>query len=82
MTEVNVEFCVPCGLLPYATETQEALLEEFGRDLEGVRLQPGHGGVFTVRVDGDIVWDRDEHGGEIELEVIKEAVRDRMRAHA
>jgi selenoprotein W-related protein len=46
MTEVNIEYCVPCGLREYAVETQETLLDEFGRDLDGVRLQPGHGGVF------------------------------------
>lgn len=82
MTEVNVEYCVACGFLEYAVETQEALLEEFGQDLDGVRLQPGHGGVFKVRVDDDLVWDKDEHGAEIDLGAIKEAVDDRAHAHA
>jgi selenoprotein W-related protein len=82
MTEVNIEYCVPCGLLEYALETQERLLEAFGQDLDGVRLQPGHGGVFKVYADDDLVWDKDEHDGEIDLEAITEAVRDRNHAHA
>lgn len=82
MTEINIEYCVPCGLLEYAVETQETLLEEFGQDLDGVRLQPGHGGVFKVHADDDLVWDKDEHDGEIDLEAITEAVHDRAHAHA
>ena len=82
MTEVNIEYCVPCGLLEYAVETQETLLEEFGQDLDGVRLQPAHGGVFKVYADDDLIWDKIEHDGGIDLEAITEAVHDRAHAHA
>jgi selenoprotein W-related protein len=82
MTEVNIEYCVPCGLLGHAVETQETLLEEFGQDLDGVRLQPGHGGVFKVRADDDLVWDKDEHGGDIDLAAITETILERIHAHA
>ncbi len=77
MSEVNIEYCVPCGLLEHAVETQEALLEAFGNDLDGVRLQPGGGGVFEVSVDDELVWDRDDGDGEIDSTAITEAVRDR-----
>ena len=82
MTEVNIEYCVPCGLLEYAIETQETLLNEFGQDLDGVRLQPGHRGVFKVHAGGDLIWDKDEHDGEIDLESITESIYDRAHAHA
>ncbi|MFB6234842.1 MAG: SelT/SelW/SelH family protein [Halopenitus sp.] len=82
MTEVNIEYCVPCGLLEYAVDTQEALLEEFGRDLDGVRLEPGHGGVFKVSADGDVVWDKDEQGGELDLAAVTESVRERVEVEA
>jgi selenoprotein W-related protein len=29
-----------------------------------------------------LIWDKDEHGGEIDLEAITEAVHDRAHAHA
>lgn len=82
MTEVNIEYCVPCGLLEYAVDTQEALLEEFGRDLEGVRLEPGHGGVFKVSADSDVVWDKDEQGGELDIRAVTESVRERVEQEA
>jgi selenoprotein W-related protein len=82
MTEVNIEYCVPCGLLENAIETQETLLEEFGQELDGVRLQPGHGGVFKVYADDDLIWDKDDHDGTIDLKAITEAVHDRAHAHA
>ncbi|MFP3915193.1 MAG: SelT/SelW/SelH family protein [Actinomycetota bacterium] len=57
MTNVEIEYCVPCGHLNRAVDTQKAILEHFGRDLEGVRLKTGHGGVFTIRVDGEEIYD-------------------------
>lgn len=82
MTEIEIEYCVPCGLLPPAVETQRALLEEFGRRLDGVRLTPGHGGVFEVRAGGETVWDKDVHGGDPDLDTIVEAVAERIEASA
>jgi len=82
MTEVNIEYCVPCGLLEYAIETQETLLEEFGQDLDGVRLQPGHGGVFKVHAGDDLIWDKEDHDGDSDLEATTQAARDRAHAHA
>jgi selenoprotein W-related protein len=82
MTDVNIEYCVPCGLREYAVDTQEALLDKFGQDVDGVRLQPGHGGVFKVSADGDLLWDKDNHDGAIDLEAITAAVRERTQAEA
>jgi selenoprotein W-related protein len=80
MTEVDIEYCVPCGLFEYAADTQEALLDEFGRDLDGVRLQPSHGGVFTVHADGELVWDKADHDGEIDIAAITDLVGDLVEA--
>lgn len=82
MTHTEIEYCVPCGLLAPALETQRALLEEFGQQLDGVQLTPGHGGVFEVSVDGETIWDREVHGGEPDLELIVAAVDDRLEATA
>jgi selenoprotein W-related protein len=60
MPEVEIEYCVPCGLLDIALETQHALLEEYGQDIDAVTLKPGHGGVFKVQIDGDLVFDKHE----------------------
>lgn len=74
MTAIDIEYCVPCGLLENAQETQEALLDEYGQDLDQVSLSPGHGGVFKVHVDGKLVFDKDDHPNGYDLEAIEDAV--------
>ncbi|QIO23030.1 SelT/SelW/SelH family protein [Haloarcula sp. JP-L23] len=80
MTSVEIEYCVPCGLLEPAVEAQTRLLNEFGQELDGVTLTPGHGGVFIVRADGETVWDKGVHGADLDLELLVEAVGDRLPA--
>jgi selenoprotein W-related protein len=82
MTAVEIEYCVPCGLLDPAIETQIRLLNEFEQDLDGVTLTPGHGGVFIVTVDGETIWKKDVHGANLDLELIVGAVDDRLPAEA
>jgi selenoprotein W-related protein len=57
-TSVEIEYCVLCGHLDRAIDTQRAILEEFGQRLDGVRLKTGDGGVFTIRVDGEQIYDK------------------------
>ena len=80
MTTVDIEYCVPCGHLDRAIDTQRELLETFGERLEGVTLTTGDGGVFEIRVDGELVWDKAEDG--YDLDAIVEAVGDRVPAAA
>jgi len=56
-TSVEIEYCVPCGHLDRAIDTQRCILERFGRQVDGVRLKTGHGGVFTIRVDNEQIYD-------------------------
>lgn len=78
MTDVEIEYCVPCGHLDRAIETQRALLSEFGRALDTATLRTGEGGIFVVRVDGETVLDTAEEG--YDLEAITGAVRERAEA--
>lgn len=57
-TSVEIEYCVPCGHLNRAIDTQRAILEQFGRRLDGVRLKTGHGGVFTIRVGDEEIYNK------------------------
>lgn len=59
-TQVEIEYCVPCGHLDRAIDTQKSILEHFGRDLDGVKLKTGHGGIFTIRVDGEEIYDNSQ----------------------
>jgi selenoprotein W-related protein len=76
MTNVEIEYCVPCGLLDRAVDLQETLLGVFGQQLDRVTLRTGDGGVFTVRVDGEVVYDKSDD--EYDTEAITEAVRERL----
>lgn len=78
MPEVTIEYCVPCGHLERAVDVQASLLETFGQNVDGVRLQPGDGGVFEVRVDGERVWEKSQPGDDTPAEAAADAVRDRL----
>lgn len=75
---IEIEYCVPCGHLDRAIATQRELLETYGRDLDTVTLRTGHGGVFKIRVDDELVLDAKQDG--YDLEVIHGLVDDRLAA--
>jgi selenoprotein W-related protein len=60
MTNVEIEYCVPCGMLPRAQDLQESILEEFGERVDSVALVTGDAGVFKVHVDGEEVFDKED----------------------
>jgi selT/selW/selH selenoprotein domain len=66
MTDVEVEYCVPCGMLNRAQDVQTALLEEFGQRLDTVALRTGDSGVFRVSVDDETVFDVDDEEYDVE----------------
>ncbi len=76
MTEIEIEYCVPCGFLSRAADVQHALLSTFGEDLEAVTLRTGDHGVFVVRVDGEVVFDKAED--EYDVDGIVRTVRRRL----
>lgn len=76
--QVEVEYCVQCGLLGKAIEVERALLSQFGDSLEAVRLKTGSGGVFKVRVDEDEILDGKRDG--YDLDAVRSEVRDRLVA--
>lgn len=60
MTDVEIHYCVPCGHLDRAQDVQHAILSEYGQEIDRVALKTGDGGVFTVAVDSEQVFDVDE----------------------
>jgi selenoprotein W-related protein len=42
----------------------------------------GYGGVFVVAADGETIWDREIHGSDPDLDLIVEAIDDRLPAEA
>ncbi len=80
MTRIEVEYCVPCGMLNRAQDISEALLEQFGEELEEVALVTGDDGVFVVRADDEVVFDKTED--EYDVDAIVRAVKPYVGATA
>ena len=57
----------------------QELLSTFAEELGSVTLIPNDtGGVFEVRVDGQIIWSRTDQGRFPEIKELKQLVRDRI----
>ena len=75
---LEIVYCTRCRWLLRAGWTAQELLTTFPADLGEVALVPGTGGVFTIRLDDDVLWDRREEGGFPDLSRLKQLVRDRV----
>lgn len=60
MTTVEIEYCVPCGFRERALSVAEATLTALEDSLDELTLSTGEHGIFVVRVDGTVVFDKDE----------------------
>ena len=76
---IEIEYCTGCRWLMRAGWTAQELLSTFEAELAEVALVPGAtSGVFIVRLDGEVLFDRAEAGRFPELRELKQAVRDRV----
>ncbi|MFC6754819.1 SelT/SelW/SelH family protein [Halorubrum tibetense] len=80
MTRVEVEYCVPCGMLNRAQDISGAVLEQFGEGVDEVALVTGDDGVFVVRVDDEVVFDKTED--DYDVDAIVRAVKPHVGASA
>lgn len=56
----------------------QELLNTFSEELGETALVPGTGGIFEVRVDGELVWSRKDMGRFPEIKELKQLIRDRV----
>ena len=75
---IVITYCTQCRWLLRASWLAGELLTSFGTDLAEVALRPGTGGVFSVSVGEEVVWDRRVDQGFPELAALKRCVRDRV----
>ena len=60
MTTVEIEYCVPCGFRERALDVQQAILTGLETELDELSLVMGDHGIFQVRADGDVIYDKSE----------------------
>jgi selT/selW/selH-like putative selenoprotein len=73
---VTIAYCTRCNWLLRAGWMAQELLSTFGEELGSVALIPGSGGIFEIRVDGELVWERRRDGGFPDVKALKQRVRD------
>ena len=75
---VEITYCAQCRFVLRATWLTQELLITFDTDLGEVALVPGTGGIFEVRVDGELIWSKKANGRFPESKELKQLVRDRV----
>lgn len=76
---IEIPFCRLCGWGLRAGWMAQELLGTFAEEVGSVMLTPdASGGVFDVRVDGQLIWSRKERGRFPESKELKQLVRDRI----
>ena len=76
---IEITFCRLCGWGLRAGWMAQELLTTFAEEVGSVMLTPdASGGVFDVRVDGQLIWSRKERGRFPESKELKQLVRDRI----
>ncbi|MET4082652.1 selenoprotein W-related protein [Pedobacter sp. UYP30] len=74
---IEIEYCPKCGWLLRSAYMAQELLNTFVDELRGVTLIPSEiGGTFTVKVDGSLIFDRQQMQRFPEIKELKKLVRD------
>ena len=75
---IAITYCRQCNWLLRAAWMAQELLSTFAEDLGEVALVPGTGGVFSITLDGHLLWERKRDGGFPDIRTLKQLVRDRL----
>jgi selenoprotein W-related protein len=75
---LEIEYCTQCRWLLRAGWMAQELLVTFEAELGEVALVPSGGGSCEVRLDGETIWSRNDHGTFPDLAELKRLIRDRI----
>lgn len=76
---VTITYCRLCNWLLRAAWMGQELLSTFAEELGSLTLIPNdQGGVFEVRIDGELIWSRSAQGRFPEIKELKQLVRDKV----
>jgi selenoprotein W-related protein len=75
---VEIMYCTQCRWLLRAAWMAQELLTTFEGIIGEVALVPGTGGVFDVRVDGEVIFSRQQQRRFPESKELKQFVRERI----
>ena len=75
---ITITYCTQCNWLLRTAWMAQEVLHTFSLEVGSVALIPGTGGIFEIRIDGDLVWERKRDGGFPDVKALKQLVRDRI----
>jgi selenoprotein W-related protein len=76
--KLTITYCTQCNWLLRAGWMAQEVLQTFSLELGEVGLIPGTGGIFEIRLDGELIWERKRDGGFPDVKQLKQLVRDRI----
>ena len=75
---LEIEYCAQCRFILRAAWMAQELLMTFADELGEVALLPGQGGIFEIRLNGELLFSRKAAGRFPESREIKQLVRDKI----
>ena len=60
--DITITYCIECDLAPVAEKLVSAIANRFGLV---AKREEGHGGIYEVRIDDDVVFNNFEQGGRL-----------------
>ena len=81
---LEIKYCTGCRWLMRAAYFGQELLITFDDEINSVSLIPSRahdkGGIFLVKFDGEVIWDRSEQGRFPRSSELKQAIQDHLAA--
>jgi selenoprotein W-related protein len=77
-TRVEITYCTRCKFLLRAAWLAQELLTTFESDLDEVALRPGSGGIFEVRLNGEVIASNADGTPMPDPAQVKRLLRDRV----
>jgi selenoprotein W-related protein len=75
---IEIEYCTRCRFLLRAGWLAQELLSTFEQELGEVALVPGSGGIFEIRLDGEVLASNRDDKPMPEVSDVKRLLRDRV----
>jgi selenoprotein W-related protein len=75
---VEISYCSQCHWLLRAAWIAHELLVTFDQEILSLTLKLGSGGIFEIRANDELIWDRKAQGDFPEISELKQLVRDQV----
>jgi selenoprotein W-related protein len=75
---IAITYCTQCNWMLRSAWMAQELLSTFGTELASVTLVPGTGGIFEIRLNDLLIWERKRDGGFPDSAGLKRLVRDQI----